>query len=65
MGEWWYVIEGLAGVFCIVRAAFDFRERRFVWGVAGLLFAAALLSPAPAGHAVTVTLAVPPPVDLP
>ncbi|MDE1149621.1 MAG: hypothetical protein PW843_23970 [Azospirillaceae bacterium] len=53
------IIAVLAGVYCLVRALLDLRQKRYVWAVLGLAVGIALLAmPVP-----TYSVAPAPPVD--
>jgi hypothetical protein len=38
-----WAILGIAALYCLVRGLADFQQRRFAWGIAGLLCASTLL----------------------
>ncbi|HUD27466.1 MAG TPA: hypothetical protein VMQ93_01250 [Novosphingobium sp.] len=40
----WALALLLSGAYCIVRAIFDLRRKRYLWGAAGLVAAAIILS---------------------
>ena len=52
----WTLAALAAGMFCLVRAILDFRERRIAWGIAGLIAAGLILLTPIQTHAVVVGL---------
>jgi hypothetical protein len=53
---WWLLASGAAAIYCIVRAIFDLRQKRYMWGVLGLISAAVLLLTPVKTHAVKIDL---------
>lgn len=50
------VVLGIAALYCLTRGIIDLRQRRYAWGAAGLLCAAALMLSPIRTHAVKVDL---------
>ncbi len=59
--DWiWPVTVLAAGLYCLIRGVLDLRQRRYVWGVLGLVLGGILLSMPIETHAVLVDLPLPP-----
>lgn len=55
----WAVALLLSGAYCILRAVFDLRQKRYLWGAAGLVAAAIILiAPVPT-HSIDLPTAPP------
>jgi len=55
----WLIVGLVAALFCIVRGIVDIRQRRYAWGVIGVLVGVALmLAPTPS---MSVKVDIPPP----
>jgi hypothetical protein len=52
----WVMVGLMAAVYCLARGIQDFRQKNYVWAVAGLLSAAAILFVPVQTHAVKVVL---------
>ena len=52
----WMVVAFVAAAYCVVRAIFDLREKRFLWAALGILGGAAILFTPIETHAVKVDL---------
>jgi hypothetical protein len=55
---WWLFASGAAAIYCIARAIFDLRQKRYVWAAFGLISAGVLLLTPVKTHAVKVDLPV-------
>lgn len=57
----WALAAGFAGIYCIIRAFGDFKQRKYVMGTLALMSALIFLLAPVESHKVTVTL----PIDTP
>lgn len=53
---WWMAAGMIATIYCIVRAAVDLRQKRYVWAAIGACCAALLLLAPIETHAVKIDL---------
>jgi hypothetical protein len=60
MSQAWLILLFAAGLFCLVRGVVDLAQRRYAWGVAGLLAGCAILLTPLQSRAIKVDL---PPVS--
>ncbi|MBB5716451.1 hypothetical protein FHS94_003317 [Sphingomonas aerophila] len=54
----WNVAALIAVIYCLIKAVFDLRARRFVWGIIGLLSAGIILLTPMKTHAIKVDLPI-------
>lgn len=52
----WMATFGLAALYCLVRGAWDIRQKRYIWGAIGLLSGVALVLMPIKSHAIKMTL---------
>ncbi len=55
---WWMLASCVAGIYCVVRAIADLRQRRYIWGAIGLISGAVLLLTPVQPRAVKIDLPV-------
>jgi hypothetical protein len=55
----WGLALGAAGLYCLVRALFDIRDKRYLWAALGLAAAVVIILMPVGKHTATVTVAVP------
>lgn len=58
VGTYWIWTAAIVALFCTVRAVFDLHQKRYGWGIAGIVCATALLMTPVETHAVKIDLPI-------